>query len=178
MIVFAARVRLVQRGQVREHFAPRFRLRFGVIDPRQRLTVLMIERNVCEILAPLAVHLIGEARMIRIQFGAIRQDLIGESIQIANASREPRHASAVQSRITGNDAEIAAHLLQPGNRLVQFFAFAVAFDEKLVAGHTIRRTRLDVQQVDVELLQDAQRARQSAAGVVVDQRKRQAGSRV
>lgn len=49
MIVFAARVRLIQIGQFVEHNAPCFDLLYGVVDMRQFLAVLVVERNIGEI---------------------------------------------------------------------------------------------------------------------------------
>lgn len=171
--MLAARVLLVQRHQLIEHQAPRGRLLLGVIDARQRLPVLMVERQIRKVLAPLAVHLIREARMVRVQFGTVRQDLIGEAIEVANTTRKPRHRTAILSDIPRNDAEVAALLLQPFDRLAQLAVLAVALDKELVAGHTVRRARLDVDQIHIVLVDDAQTFGEGAARRVVLQRKDQ-----
>lgn len=49
VIVFAARVRFVQRRQFVENNAPRFDLLFGVLDVWQLLAVLVIERNISKV---------------------------------------------------------------------------------------------------------------------------------
>lgn len=136
--MLATRMRLIQRRQIVEHLAPRARLLLRVVHTRQLLAVLMIERNIREILAPIAVHLIGEARMIRVQLRTVRQNLIGEPVQITDTNRKPRHRRSTQPPIARDDAEVAAIELQLLDGLAQGARFAVALDKELVARHTVR----------------------------------------
>ena len=107
VIELAARVSRVQCRQLPVDGAPRLDLVVRVLHSRDRLTagrfvtnllqnliqyanellLFVVEGNVGELLAACAVHGIGESRMIGVQFRAVRQDLIGESIQILNDTK-------------------------------------------------------------------------------------------
>lgn len=122
----------------------------------------------------ISVHLIGESRMIRIQFGAVRQNLVGKTIQIANASRKPWHHWLSVQIFTRNNTKVGADLLQFLNGRAQLSRFVVTLDQELVAGQTIRRARFNVNKIDMVLVEDAQRIGQGSAALVVVQREDEA----
>lgn len=164
MIVFAAGVRLVQLGQIAKDDAPGLDLLLRIVHMGQLLAVLVVVGDVREVFAPLAVLGICEAGMIGIQLGTVAQDLIGEAIQIAYTPWEPRHSRGIVLVITRDDVEVAALLLDILNGFAQRTRLAVALHKELVAGHTERRARFDVQQIDVVLLEDGQGIGQGSAG--------------
>lgn len=164
MIVFAAGVRLVELGQIAEDDAPGLDLLLGVVHVGQLLAVLVVVGDVRKVFAALAVLGICEAGMIGVQLGAVAQDLIGEAIQIAYTAWKPRHCRGIVLVVARDDVEVAALLLHILNGLAQGPGLAVALHKELVAGHTERRARLDVQQVDVVLLENGQGIGQGAAG--------------
>ena len=55
------------------------------------LVLFIMESYIGELLAAGAVDGVGKSRMIGIQFRAVRQDLIGEFVQIGDPSGKPRH---------------------------------------------------------------------------------------
>lgn len=50
-----------------------------------------MKRDVSEFLSSCSVNGVREPRMIGIKFRAVRQDLIGKSIEVSNASGKPRN---------------------------------------------------------------------------------------
>lgn len=88
-----AGVRDVELGQVLEDRPPRLNLFVRVVDMGQRLPVPIVVRQIGKVLATGTVDGIGEAGMVRVQFTSVRQNLIGESIEVPDTTREPGNSS-------------------------------------------------------------------------------------
>lgn len=54
-------------------------------------SLFVLQRNVGQILPPGTVHGIRESRMVGVQLGTVRQDLIGVLVQVSDPQREPRY---------------------------------------------------------------------------------------
>lgn len=89
VVVLFAGVCGVQLRKLPKDSAPGGNLLRRVVNVWQRLPVLVVVRNVREVLAPSSVLWVGEARVVGVQLRAVRQDLVGESVQITNTPREP-----------------------------------------------------------------------------------------
>lgn len=111
MVVLPTGVGLIELRKIPEDNAPGLDLLLGVIHMGQGLAMLVVVRNVGEVLATLAVFRIGKTRMIGIQLRSVAQNLIGETIQIAYTPREPGHSRGIILVVTRNDVKVATLLL-------------------------------------------------------------------
>jgi len=164
VVEFAAGVSLVQRGQVDEDFAPRRHFRLRVRHAGHRRTVLVSEGDVGKLLPSLAVDLVREAGMVGVEFRAICQDLMGETVQVADLAREPRNRISIRVRLGSglnrhiSEEFILAKLIQ--SRLQIAFSVVDGGVEVVDADDWLRRSRFDVNQVDIVRLENFQRRRQ------------------
>lgn len=79
-----------QGRQLAEHHSPRGDLGRGVLNPGDGIPCLVGLGNPRDFLAPLPVDGIGESWVIRIQFLAIRENLLSELIKVRELPGEPR----------------------------------------------------------------------------------------
>lgn len=90
MIVFSARVCRIKFRQLFKDGAPSGDLLLAVIHMRERLSVAVVVGNVGEVLPPGTVLGVREARVVGVQLGPVRQDLVRETVQVTDTPREPR----------------------------------------------------------------------------------------
>lgn len=96
-----------------------------------------MEGDIGELLAPGSVDRVGEAGMIGVELRAIRQDLIGEPVQVSDSSREPG------DRIGCNNSQCISHLeMSIRQRLESTWAILV-----LAAGNDLEVSGLLTQRV-------------------------------
>lgn len=106
-----------------------------------RLSVFIVVGDVSEVFTTLSVHGIGEAGVVSVQLRSVGQNLVGESVELADASREPRNdfrlivghflIIVISSR---DDLEVAALVFQQFDRIGQLLVETrVAFNHKFIA---------------------------------------------
>lgn len=117
----------------------------------------------------LTVDIIGKSRMIAIQFGAIRQNLIGKSIQITDAPRKPWHRRRIILVIARDNAEIAAAQFQFVDRIAQAARTTVTLHKEFVAWAASRRTRFNMNQVHVVVVEYFQELSQRTGRQIIFQ---------
>lgn len=76
---------------------------------RQRLSVLVIESDIGEVLPASSVHGVGEPWVVRIQLGSVREDLVCEAIQVADTARKPWHSSWINIYSNQFNSKYAFH---------------------------------------------------------------------
>jgi hypothetical protein len=164
-------VRWVELHEVVEDYSPGFHLLLAVLDMRQLvkvtlrldlhsarislnfklwksrntqthwLSVFIVVGDVGEVFAALAIDWVGESGMISGELRAVRENLIGEAVELANTTREPwddfglvvgdLFVVVISAR---DDLEVAALLLQELESVSQFcVGVRVALDHELVA---------------------------------------------
>lgn len=89
VVVLSTRMGCVEFGQVSENDTPGLDFCLSVLHVRQWLSVTVVVGQVSKVFASCTVRGVSKSRMVRVQFAAIRKDLIGESIQLADTPREP-----------------------------------------------------------------------------------------
>ena len=120
--------------------------------------LFIIKGDVREKLATFSVNRIRESRMIRVQFMPIRQNLIGELIQVFDWSGKPRNGICMILIIMTNNLVVARHFFQAiQSRLnivdPSFGPFIVHFNHKLVGIFgPLGGPRFDMSQVDTMCL--------------------------
>lgn len=82
----------VQFGELLENHAPSSDLLFGIVYVGERLAMLVIVGDIGEVLPTSTVSRICEARVVRVQFCAVRKDLVRKSVQITDTTWEPRYS--------------------------------------------------------------------------------------
>lgn len=91
MVVFFAGVSGIKGGELLENLRPGFDFLLGVIDVGQRLTVFVVVSDVREVFPASAVNGVCKSGMIGLEFSSVRQDLVGESVEVSDSSWEPRN---------------------------------------------------------------------------------------
>lgn len=103
--------------------------------------MFIVVGDVGEVFAALAIDWVGESGMISGELRAVRENLIGEAVELANTTREPwddfglvvgdLFVVVISAR---DDLEVAALLLQELEGVSQFcVGVRVALDHELVA---------------------------------------------
>lgn len=105
-----------------------------------RLSVFVIVSNVGEIFTTLPINGIGEARVVGVQLGTVRQDLISEAIELADTAWKPWNDFRVITDTifivisARDDLEVAALLLHQLERIRKLLVgTCIAFNHELVA---------------------------------------------
>lgn len=135
MVVLPAGVFGEKLGELAEHFPPGLRLFGSVVHVRQRLTVLVVVREVGEVLPPGAVLFVREARVVRVQLGAVREDLVRETVQLTDATREPWHRAHIVLVVAGDDAEVGGALSEVLDGRAQVASRRTLHHELVLVGH-------------------------------------------
>jgi hypothetical protein len=95
--------------------------------------------------------------MVAVQLAAIREDLVGESVQVLDLPREPRHRVLVVLVEAGDDLAVARGLLDLIQSRLNLPGVLVQLHHELIAGESGGGARLNMQQVDLVFLEDLQR---------------------
>ena len=123
---------------------------------------LVVEGDVCELLPPGAVDLVGEAGVLAVQLRAVGQDLVGEPVQVLDMgvglvgygcnldlAGEPGYGVLVVLVEAGDDLAVARGLLYLGEGALHLPGVLVQLHQELEAGEPRGGARLDVDQVDL-----------------------------
>ena len=65
----------------------------------------VVERDISELLPPLPVDGISESRVVGVQLRSVRQDLVGELVQVLDRLGEPRNGVCNSNGFVSNIAE-------------------------------------------------------------------------
>lgn len=115
-----------------EDRTPGLHLHIGVADVGDRITVLVGEGNLGDLLAALAVNLVGESGMVHVQIGLVLGHQVVAVVQLGGVLGEPRslHADIVLGQQI--HAAEGARLAQRADELQQVATGHVQLDEDIV----------------------------------------------
>lgn len=103
--------------------------------------------------------------MIRVQFGAIGQNMVGKLIDLLDVSRKPGNGITATRMVSTDDLHVLGLLTQLVQRLLhRFLVLVLHLNEELVLVlESCGGSRFDLQQVDLILLENVQNLGQHTA---------------